>query len=258
MRLSLIIITIFAFSVLAQTPLEFGIVRDLVGGTPGISVFSIKTRSVDGVNTLYISARAGIQFDCTRHSMVTDSMTGAQVFVDGQICYTASILNSTIEHFFTVIRDNMSSYGSGGITQFQVELITFDEMGWISVMIPLSRVDSLLDGSLTHLDFWAMTPVNEIEVGTGGFPVSNESPLPDLHGTPAASVVLEVATEENNHAWKSLLLPGWGQVSSGNGVPIVNMLVEIGGAALIFTDEYSQIGIGVLSVNHLISFFDLL
>ena len=258
MRLSLIIIIIFALSILAQTPLEFGIVRDLVGGTPRVSVFSIKTRSVDGVNTLQISARAGIQFDCTRHTMVTDTTTGAEVLVDGQICYTASIINPTIEHFFTVIRENMSSYGSGGITQFQVELITYDEMGWISVMIPLSRVDSLLDGSLTHLEFWAMTPVTEIEVGTGGFPVTNESPLPDLHGTPAASVVFEVVMEEGNHAWKSLLLPGWGQVSSGNGVPIVNILAEIGGVALLFTDEYSQVGIGVLSANHLISFFDLL
>lgn len=258
MRLSLITIIILSTIVIAQTPLEFGIVRDLVGGTPRISVFSIKTRNIDGENTLQIAARAGIHFDCTRHSMITDSMTGTEVLIEGQICYSASIVKPTIERLLTVIKENMSSFGSGGITQLQVELITFDEMGWISVTTPLSRVDSLLDGSLTHLGFWSMTPVNEVEVGTGGFPVSNASPLPELHGAPETAVFAEAAQYEKNHAWKSLILPGWGQMSSGNGIPIINILAEIGGSALLFTDDYSEVGIGVLAINHLISFSDLL
>ena len=64
--------------------------------------------------------------------------------------------------------------------------------------------------------------------------------------------------EEGNHAWKSLILPGWGQMSAGSGIPVVNILMEIGGAALLFTEEYSEVGIGVLAVNHFISFADLL
>lgn len=258
MRLSLTTLIIVSTIIMAQTPLEFGIVRDLVGGTPRVSVFSIKTRSIDGENTLEISARAGIQFDFARHSMITDSMTDTQVLIEGQICYSASIMKPTIEHFFTVIRNNMISLGSGGITQFKIELITMDEMGWISVLIPLSRVDSLLEGNLTHLEFWAMTPVIEVEVGTGGFPVTNASPLPELHGAPSSSVLTEVAQQEKNNAWKSLILPGWGQLSSGNGLPIVNILAEIGGAALLFSEEYSDVGVGLLALNHLISFSDLL
>ena len=258
MRISLTTIFVLATVILAQTPLEFGIVRDLVGGTPRVSVFSIKTRSVDGENTLQIAARAGITFDCTRHTMLTDSMSSTDVLIEGQICYTASIMKPTVEHFFTVIRGNMSTFGSGGITRLQVDLITFDEMGWISVMIPLSRVDSLLEGSLTHLEFWAMTPVREVEVGTGGFPVINDSPLPELHGAPIETLFTEVVEQEGNHAWKSLILPGWGQISSGRGLPIVNILAEIGGAALLFTDDYTEVGMGVLALNHLISFSDLL
>ncbi len=258
MRLTLVALFFITAFMMAQTPLEFAIVRDLVGGTPRVSVFSIKTRNVDGENTLQISARAGIQFDCTRHTMLIDSMTGTDVLVDGQICYSASIMKPAIEQFFTVIRNNMASLGSGGITQFQIELVTFDEMGWISVVIPLSRVDSLLAGSMTHLEFWAKTSVMEVEVGTGGFPVSNESPLPELHGAPVSAVLLELEQPERNHAWKSLVLPGWGQMSSSTGIPVINILAEIGGAALLFTEDYREVGIGILGINHLISFSDLL
>ena len=258
MKVALTALIFLSTLLFAQTPLEFGIVRDLVGGTPGISVFSIKTRSIDGENTLQIAARAGIQFDCTRHSMLIDSMTYSDVLINGQINYSGSISKSTLEHFFSVIRQNMISIGGGGITQFQIELITVDEMGWISVDAPLSRVDSLLDGSMTHLEFWAMTQVKEVEIGTGGFAVANESPLPDLHGAPVAQIQVEVLSEEDNHAWKSFILPGWGQYSSGTGIPVINILAEIGGAALLFTDDYNEVGIGVLAVNHLISFTDLL
>ena len=258
MKIVLTVLIILSTVMLAQTPLEFGIVQDLVGGTPRISVFSIKTRNIDGENTLQIAARAGIQFDCTRHSMLIDSMTLTDVLVNGQINYCGSISKTTMEHFFTVIRQNMNSIGGGGITQFQVELITADEMGWISVAAPLSRVDSLLEGSMTHLEFWARTPVNEVEIGTGGFSVANESPLPDLHGTPDTRIQTEVFREDSNHAWKSLILPGWGQISSGSGIPVVNILAEIAGASLLFTDEYSEVGIGLLALNHLISFTDLL
>ncbi len=256
---SYIILTVFlAASALAQTPLEFGIVQDLVGGTPRVSVYSIKTVSEDGITSLQIAARAGIQFNCTRHAMITDTMTSDRVLIDGQVCYSASIINSVVEQIFTVIRNRMGVHGSGGISSFQVDLITWDEMGWISVEVPLSRVDSLLDGSLTHLDFWAETPVREIEVGTLGFPVLNESPLPELHGAPDIPAEIQVAAEQSSCAWKSLILPGWGQMCSDEGLPLMNFLVEAGGIALIFTGDYREAGIGILSVNHLISFTDLL
>jgi len=258
LKLSLLLVTILLTLAFAQTPLEFGIVQDLVGGTPRISVFSIKTISSGGVTTLQIAARAGIQFNCTRHSMLTDTVIADQVLIDGQISYSTSIINPVVEQFFTAIRNRMSIHGSGGISMFQVDLITSDEMGWISVVVPVSRVDSLLAGTLSHIDFWAVTPVREVEVGTLGFPVTNESPLPELHGAPVIPVQIAAAAARPNCAWKSLLLPGWGQMCSGEGLPLVNILAEIGGAALVFTDDYREAGIGILAVNHLISFTDLL
>lgn len=242
----------------AQTPLEFGIVQDLVGGTPRISIYSIKTTTGDGTTTLQIAARAGVQFTCTRHSLLTDTMAADQVMLNGQVCYSASIVNSVVEHLFSVIRNRMSIHGTGGITFFQVDLITSDEMGWISVSVPVSRVDDLLNNTISHTDFWAMTPVREIEVGTMGYPVLNESPLPELHGAPGLPVQMEAAVAETGSAWKSLVFPGWGQISSGEGLPLVNIIAEIGGAALLFTDDYRDAGIGILVVNHLISFTDLL
>jgi hypothetical protein len=259
LRITIAVFAAFCAVAVAQTPLEFGIVRDLVGGTPRISVFSIKTRTVDGETTLQIAARAGVQFDCTRHTMLTDTVTASEVMMEGQICYSASIAKTTVEHFFTVIRNNMASFGSGGITRIQVDLITADEMSWMSASIPVARVDSLLSGTLSHLGFWSVTPMNEVEIGTGGTPVVNESPLPELHSAPAVPEVVEAVIQgEGNQAWKSLIFPGWGQISSGNGVGIVNILAEIGGAALLFTDDYDEVGMGLLGLNHIISFTDLL
>ncbi len=231
MRFSLLFTGLLLSWAVAQTPLEFGIVQDLVGGTPRVSVYSIKTVSEQGVRTLQIAARSGIQFNCTRHTMLADSLTGSEVMIRGQVSYSASIMTPLIEHFFSTIRENMAVHGSGGIEQFQVDLITADEMGWISVTVPLARVDSLLQGSLDHLSFWAMTPVREVEVGTLGFPVANESPLPELRGAPALPEVVQTAIREENCAWKSLLLPGWGQACSGRGLPLVNILAEAAGAA---------------------------
>jgi hypothetical protein len=56
--------------------------------------------------------------------------------------------------------------------------------------------------------------------------------------------------------WKSLLLPGWGQLSSGRGVGWLNLAVEAGGIALLVSGE-DETGLAVLGVNHLISFIDL-
>ncbi|PIE53105.1 hypothetical protein CSA37_03120 [Candidatus Fermentibacteria bacterium] len=257
MKFSAILIFILAVAGAAQTPLEFGIVQDLVGGTPGISVFSIKTLSMDGVTTLQIAARAGISVTCTRHSLLADTATFSEVVLDGQVCYSASLDNMIIKHFFQSIRDNMDRHGSGGITAIQADFITGDEMGWISVSVPLSRMDSLLAGDISYGDFWAVTPVREVEVGTLGFPVVNMSPLPEIHAAPDLPEPVEVVVQEN-HAWKSLILPGWGQMSSGIGVPVVNILVEAAGAVLLFTEDYQEAGIGILAVNHIISFTDLL
>jgi len=251
------VLLILTATAVAQTPLEFGIVQDLVGGTPRISVFSIKTVNLDGTGTLQIAARAGVRFNCTRHSMLADTSTAAEVLIDGQISYSAAIITPVIEHFFEVIRSNMGIHGSGGISVIQADFITSDEMGWISVSVPVSRVDSLLVGDISPMDFWSVTPVREVEVGTLGFPVTNASPLPELHGAPVTPFTVP-AEVEDSHAWKSLILPGWGQMSSGTGIAVVNILVEIGGAALVFTDDYQEAGIGILAVNHLISFADLL
>lgn len=252
-----LIIALSAYA-LAQTPLEFGIVQDLVGGEPRISVYSIKTVSSQGETTMQLAARAGISFQCTRHSMLADTVTPEAVMIQGQVSYSASIYNDAVQRLFSVIRSRMRTHGSGGISRFQIDLITPDEMGWISVSVPLTRVDSLLDGSLDPMAFWAITPVREVEVGTLGFPVVNQSPLPEIHGAPLPPHTVQTVVQENNCAWKSLVFPGWGQACAGEGLPIVNILIEAGGVALLFTDDYMEAGIGILAANHLISFTDLL
>lgn len=259
MRLTLILAAVIAALSAAQTPLEFGIVQDMVGGDPPISVYSIKTVNEDGSTVLQIAARAGVQFNCTRHSMLADTSYAGTVFIQGQVSYTASLMSPVIERFFSVIRNRMDIHGSGGISVLKVDLITPDEMGWLAVTVPLSRVDSLLQGSMTPIDFWSATPVREIEVGTMGHPVVNESPLPELHGSPAYPLeVIEETSGGENCAWKSLILPGWGQISCGEGLPAANIIAEIAGAVLLFTDDYTEAGIGILAVNHLVSFADLL
>jgi hypothetical protein len=257
-RVSLVLLALIPFILMGQTPLEFGIVRDLVGGTPRISVYSIKTVTEDGVRTLQVAARAGIEFDCTRHSMLTGAETVDRVLLEGQISYTASVITPVVERFFSVVRQNMNTHGAGGIAMIRVDLITLDEMGWLSAEVPVGRVDSLIRGDISHSDFWAVTPVREIEVGTNSFPVLNASPLPELHGAPVVPQVVQQAASAGGCAWKSLLLPGWGQMCSDSGLPIVNFLVEAGGIALLFTEDYREAGIGVLVVNHLVSFADLL
>ena len=56
--------------------------------------------------------------------------------------------------------------------------------------------------------------------------------------------------------WKSLILPGWGQLDAGIGAGWINLLVEAGAVALILSDE-TEAGFAVLGANHLVSFVDL-
>ena len=137
-------------------------------------------------------------------------------------------------------------------------LISHDDMSWVSIRCPIERTDSLIAGTISHMDFWNRTEVWELEIGTGGMAVTADAPtLIELYSPPVDTIPEPVFDHASAHAWKSLVLPGWGQLSSGRGIGWVNLLVEAGGVALILT-EYEEAGAAVLGVNHIISFVDVL
>lgn len=245
---------------LAQTPLEFGIVDDLIRGEPYISPLSIKVlpgAPLPGETTLRLSVRAGVVFSDEGAYYYMDSLPD-QVNLLGRLDYRGLITDDQVRRIFTVVRSNMRTHGSMGITRLEIDLVTPDDMGWLAFTTPVARVDSLLSGELSSFGFWDGAAVRQVQVGMAGFRVSNgffdPTQVPEIPET----VVVTEPYRSGGHAWKSLILPGWGQLSSGTGLPLVNLLAEAGGIALLFTDDYVNVGAGILAVNHLVSFTDLL
>jgi len=129
-------------------------------------------------------------------------------------------------------------------------------MSWIAIDCPISSVDSLLAGTLSHIDFWRQADLKELELGTALLMTRMQFPgVPDF--TPPEPVVIEPEPIQRTASpWKSLILPGWGQLDAGQGVGWINLLVEAGGVALIVSGE-KEAGIGIIGANHIVSFFDL-
>jgi hypothetical protein len=244
----------------AQTPLEFGIVDDLIRGEPYISPLSIKVMPgapVPGETTLLLAVRAGVVFSDEGAYYYMDSLPD-QVNLMGRLDFRGLITDGQIRRIFTVVRNNMRAHGAMGITRLEIDLVTPDDMGWLAFNAPLARVDSLLSGELSSFGFWDGAEVRRLQVGMSDFRFNDgffdPTQVPDIPET----VVITEPSRTAGHAWKSLILPGWGQFSSGAGLPLVNLLAEAGGIALLFTDDYVNVGAGVLAVNHLVSFTDLL
>jgi len=259
--------TLFALCLLllsaasAQTPFEFAVVQDLIQGEPYVSVISIRLTGgvpAAGCTMLEMAVRAGLVFEGESNAFLPDTMLPGGVEFQGQILYTGLVPASTLERLFSVIRSDMDRFPGTGITHLSLILISGDDMSWVAMRCPMARVDSLLGGQIDLLDFWMRTDIWDLEVGTGGMPVTADAPSLVEFRTPPPDTMPVVRYDGSSaHAWKSLVLPGWGQLSSGRGIGWLNMLVEAGGIALVLT-ENEEAGAAVLGVNHLISFLDLL
>jgi hypothetical protein len=242
----------------AQTPFEFAVVEDLIEGSPFISVLRIKTVSglpVAGRTQLQLSTRAGL-FLTGESCIYPDSMGDGEVSFVGLTEYTASVPTATIERIFEVLTDCMGRFPHTGITDISLDVVSVDDMSWIAVDCSAERMDSLLDGSISHLEFWRTISLRELEVGTALFQTALRWPGAPADFTPVAEADHPVYATRVAEPWKSLILPGWGQLDAGVGAGWINLLVEAGGIALILSDE-SDMGMAVLGVNHLVSFIDL-
>jgi len=245
---------------LAQTPLEFGIIDDLIRGEPYISPLSIEILQgtpAPGNATLRMALRTGVVFSDEGSFIFVDSLAD-RVNLMGRADYRGLVDNAAITRLFGAVRSNMRSHGTYGITHFAIDLVTPDDMGWVSLATDVSRVDSLLGGTISPYDFWNSVKIVQVQVGMASFPLNvgifDATQVPDA----VLPQVVETSVSTGSHAWKSLVLPGWGQYSSGTGIPLINILAEAGGIALILSDDYLNAGVGVLALNHIISFTDLL
>lgn len=243
----------------AQTPLEFGIIDDLIRGEPYISPLSIKIEQGQpsiGNATIRLAVRAGVVFSDEGSFVFIDSLAD-EVNILGRADYRGLISDGVVRRLLTVVRSNMETHGSSGITYFGIDFVTPDDMGWLAIETPLARVDSLLNGQLSAFQFWNGVTISQIQVGMTGFPLQmgcfDATQIPEMPDVP----VYQPQASSRPHAWKSLVMPGWGQYSSGTGLPLVNILAEAGGIALVLSDDYVNVGVGVLVLNHLISFTDL-
>lgn len=244
----------------AQTPFEFAVVQELVGGEPFISIIRIKINSgtpEPGHTQLELTSRAGMMMEGS-HAVYPDSSTPNYVQFSGLVEYTAQIPVFTVNRIFSVIADCMNRFPGMGITDLALDVVDTGDLSWIGIRCSIASMDSVLDGTLSHEIFWQNAELREFEVGTASFPTEMRRPIVPEWSIAGDIIPLdtESAIERSTQPWKSLLLPGWGQISAGRGIGWLNIIVEAGGIALIATGS-DETGIAVLSVNHIISFIDL-
>ncbi len=257
-RISLMLALFICSAVTAQTPFEFAVVQELIQGSPFVSVMRIKIvpgSPEPGRTMLEITTRAGMLM-IGESSIYPDTLEDTSVGFIGMIQYETDIPIETIERVFSVIKDCMGRFPGMGITDIGLDVVSLDDMSWLAIDCPMSSVDSLLSGTLSHLDFWRQADLKELELGTAMFMTRMQYPgVPD-YTPPLTLIEIPEPVQRTASPWKSLILPGWGQLEAGQGAGWINLLVEAGGIALIITGE-KEAGIGVLGANHIVSFFDL-
>lgn len=257
-RIHLALILVLCTAAVAQTPFEFAVVQELVGGSPMVSVMRIKIvpgSPEPGRTMLEITTRAGMML-VGESSIYPDTLEASAVGFIGMVQYETDIPVGTIERVFGVIRDCMVRFPGMGITDIGLDVVSADDMSWLAIDCSMSAVDSLLDGTLSHLEFWRQVELKELELWTGSIMTRMQFPGAPDFVPPEPMEIQEIREVQTASPWKSLILPGWGQLDAGRGVGWINLLVEAGGVALILTGE-DEVGIGVLGANHLVSFFDL-
>lgn len=250
------VIPLVAVLAAAQSPFEFAVVRDLIQGDPYIGVMRIEVSPDDpapGAKTLEIAARAGFDLRASSHTIFPDTVA----MFAGQTTFTLDTDASRLARLFRVICDQSRSFRAG-ITHLAVDLVSPDDMSWLSMRCTLTLADSMTSGLVALDEFWSRAEVTSLEIGTGCLPLEFEPPVPMAGRTPVTVEEREEpVSDSSRHAWKSLLLPGWGQAASGEGLWWVNLAVEAGGVFLILSDHENE-GFAVLGVNHLAGFADLL
>lgn len=262
MRLALALGAAVMAAACAQTPFEFDVVRQLIEGDPHISVLRIEIlpdTPVEGETTLSLSARAGLYIRNRENRIYPDSQTARDVVFSGALRYQAAAPRDRLGRILEVVSSNLRRYPGIGADHLELDFVSGDDMSWLRLRLPMTLVDSYLREGTPEIELWKRADIWGAEVGTCTFPLEVEPPIP-LAGeisAPDTVTVLRypVATR---HAWKSAILPGWGQLASGRGVGWINLAVEAGGVALLATEDYSEAGAAVLATNHLISIMDLL
>jgi hypothetical protein len=254
-------IFILASMAFAQTPFEFAVVQELVGGEPFVSIIRIKINPgvpEPGRTQLELTTRAGMIMQ-GEQSVYPDSSTPDYVVFSGLVEYKAKIPVYTINRVFSVLSDCMNRFPGMRITDLALDVVDTSDLSWISIKCSMTSIDSVLNGTLSHEAFWQNAELREFEVGTACFPTDMRRPLIPQWSITRDSIPVDSASGSaaiSSQPWKSLLFPGWGQISAGRGIGWLNIAVEAGGIALIATGE-DETGIAVLGVNHLISFIDL-
>lgn len=245
----------------AQTPFEFDVVRALIEGDPFVSVMRIQLAPGSpepGCNTLEISARAGLDFHGTGLSLFVDTVDVASMSFSGQSLFDIDLLSRPFDRVLTVIREKNREFPSTHITHVRLDLVASDDMTWISVEFPLTLADSLQTGLVDRERFWSSARVSMLEIGTASTPLEFRPPLAfDMPDTRVVEIPEEVRENRSGQAWKSLLIPGWGQLSEGEGVGWINLLIEAGAVGLYLSGSEEE-GLAVLGTNHIVSFVDLL
>lgn len=256
---SILALLLTSFLSFGQTPFEFALVEDLIGGSPFVSVIRIEINSGvpgPGSRQLVLTTRAGMLME-GEQAVFPDSSTAGHVTFSGLVQYRASIPVNTVDRVFTVVSDCLDRFPGMGITDLALDVVDVNDMSWIGIDCPIARIDSVLDGTMTHEQFWRRAELRELEVGTVLLPIEMRPPLvPDWSIRADTLPATVVAAVPSSQPWKSLILPGWGQLSSGRGVGWLNLAVEAGAIALIVSGE-DETGLAVLGVNHFVSFIDL-
>jgi hypothetical protein len=254
------VVLCLAAASVAQTPFEFAVVQHLVGGEPHVSVLRIEIvpdQPFAGDKQLQIAARAGLYMLADTHSLFADSTDRTDVLFTGSLRYSIAVPLGTVRRIMEVLAEDIQRFSMTGISHLSLDLLSADDMTWMSVRCPISMMDSVLQGHIGLLEFWRKSEISRMELGTYDFPVAIE-PIGELGvRTLVDTITVYRGGSGSRHAWKSLLLPGWGQLSSGRGIGWLNMLADAAGVALLVSDE-TEAGAAVLGVNHLVSFIDLL
>ncbi len=262
MRPALALLAAAAAAVCAQTPFEFDVVRQLIEGDPHVSVLRIEIlpdTPVDGETTLSLTTRAGLYVYGRDNRIYPDSQNARDVVFSGAVRYTAAAPRDRLARILRVVSGNLQRYPGIGADHLELDFLSGDDMSWLRVRLPISLVDSYIRDETPELELWKRAEIWSAEVGTSNFPLEVEPPLPTVGVVSEAdTVTLLRYPAASRHAWKSALLPGWGQLASGRGIGWINLAVEAGGAALLATEEYREAGAAVLATNHIVSVMDLL
>lgn len=250
------ILLIFTASSGAQTPFEFAIVQDLIQGEPFISVLRI---NIEG-NVLELSVRGGMVPSTDIHRISHGETIADGFTVMGLTSYDLFLPADKLYRVFQVFSSSRRRFSMTSINLLELDVLAIDELSWLSLEIPVFLMDSLLDGSLEREEFWNRIDIGPVDIATWNtlLRVGPYDAATLFEPVDPLAQVPDTIVEEFSKSYpiRSLLLPGWGQISSGRPSGWGSIIIEIAGIGLIVRG-YENEGIAALGVNHLVSFLDM-